>query len=444
MSEVEAQVRRCGWQMEHLVTPPEAGCQKPALADSDYCLAHKAAKSPEEVERFRQEIRRQLEAGDFDFAGYRFPPNWDLFRDRTLVAANFREAEFEGPVTFRRTLFELRPEGGVTANFAFVRFQGNAEFRAALFAGDVHFPGAFFARRAWFWDARFAGRADFFRARFEGEASFAGAWFGGAAHFREAVFFDLSAWQRTVFCADVDFTDLGALAGCRFIVAVPRADGKEEQQATRFAQPGVGSDLCRLAKETARRAGAYGRAGEYFYYERVYADLARFPWAYFAWRGLRYRLNRWKLPEAPSDPAERPLMSRDELQRAWFHPLAEAKPSWRTEVRGLLGLLLGWILFGYGERPFRLLWWSVAIILIFSLLYWQGGMVRESASGAPISDWLRNVYFSGSCFTTLGIGDFEPVKHSRTGMLLTTLEALSGMFMMALFVVSVAKRFTRG
>ena len=65
MSEVEVEVRRCGWQMEHLVTPPEAGCQEPALADSDYCLAHKAAKSPEEVEQFRQKIRRQLETGDF-------------------------------------------------------------------------------------------------------------------------------------------------------------------------------------------------------------------------------------------------------------------------------------------------------------------------------------------------------------------------------------------
>jgi hypothetical protein len=444
MTDESSEVRRCGWRSEHLVRGHEAGCQREAFPGADYCIFHTPGRSPEDVERLKAAIREQVDGGDFNFVGYCFPPNWNLFAERELDAPNFREAQFEGNVAFRRALFRPRPEGGVSANFSFARFEGDAGFRGATFTGDVRFVGARFARRAWFWDARFGGRADFFRARFEGEASFASVWFNGEASFREAVFFDLSAWQRAVFSAHADFTDLAGLPGSRFVVAVPRADGKEEPQATRFAQAATGSAISRLAKETARRSGDYRKAGEYSYHEQLYADLARLPWPYFAWRRLRHRLGRWQLPEPPAGPEGEPLATGEQLAKAWLHAPSPRRRSWLVTLRGVLGLLFGWSLFGYGERPLRVLSWSVGIILLLSLVYWQGGLLRDSATQAPVTSWLESLYFSAAAFSTLGFGDLEPVRTRACGMVLTVLQSLSGLFMMALFVVSVARRFTRG
>ena len=110
---------------------------------------------------------------------------------------------------------------------------------------------------------------------------------------------------------------------------------------------------------------------------------------------------------------------------------------------------------GYGERPGRIVIWSLFIILLGSLFYYSGGidLVGESIlqnqtarrikypTTQPILDYLRCLYFSVVTFTTLGYGDIHPTDPSK---LFATMEAFSGMFMMALFAIVFGRKVMRG
>ncbi len=520
MSEQTEQPGRCQWSFKDPLIGQELDCYKEPQPGFDYCLFHKPEKTPQEVEQFTQAIRAQVEEDQhFNFAGYRFPADWDYFQERTLTGADFRGAEFEGDVSFEQTHFEPVAEGGISAAFLDARFGGDAHFRYARFGGDAYFEDARFGGRAHFWDARFAGDAWLWGARFGGDADFVGARFGGRADFEDAqfggdaefrgarfdgialfvgarfdgdarfwnarfggsadfggalfgedadfwgagfggdadfqrahfarkagfagtVFSGLANWEGAHFHAQADFTDVAQPASSRFLIALPRADTKSADRETHFAQPPTGAQLCRLAKETARRSGDYRLAGDYFYFERMYADLARLPWPSFAWRRVMHKLGRRKLPRIPEGLEGKPLMTQEQLEKAWLRPSAAPKVPWRDRMRAVVGLSF-WALCGYCERPVWVLGWSVAVVVFWAMLYWRLGLVRLSGATYPIHGLLQNLYFSVVTFTTLGFGDFEPVK-SGLGMFLAASEAFIGMFMIALFVVSVAKRFSRG
>jgi hypothetical protein len=397
------------------------------------------------------------------------------FQARRLVGARFLGADFDDPRFKSADFFpsgERKPavnflgaHFGKGANFEFTRFHGEGVFFASWFAPGASFWGAHFAADAtfWnaffeqgvlfvggrfdgkanFWDARFAGRVDFAGCRFAGVADFSGAHFVGSCDFRQGSFSHLTAWQGAVFHSEALFGHVAEEAGSRFLVGLPNVDGSDEQTQTRFARPGTGQQLCRLAKQTAQRSGDYGLTGEYFYFERKYADLAHFPWPFFAWRRLMRKLGHFELPEIPVGPDGKPLMTQEELKEAWFHPQLEPKPSWIDNLRGALGLLFGWALFGYGERPARVFGWSVFLIGFWALLYWALGLAEAKVPAGTLMGFGKALYFSALVFTTMAFGDFQPVS-STWGMFLVASEAFLGMFMMALFVVAVAKRFTRG
>lgn len=521
MSEQTKQPAHCQWSFTDLPTSERLKCDRLVLPGFDYCLFHKPEKTSEEVAQFTEAICAQVEEDqNFNFAGFRFPPDWDYFQERTLTAPDFRDAEFEGAGNFPATHFEPRVEGGFAANFGGARFGGGANFGSAHFGGDAWFWGARFGGSADFWEARFGGRADFgdaqfagradfggarfdgialflgarfgrhayfFVARFGGDAGFWGARFGGDAEFGHArlggdadfrgahfarkadfkgtVFSGLADWEEAHFHAQADFTDVAQPADSRFLIGLPRADRKSAGKQTRFAQPATGSQLCRLAKETARRAGDYRLAGDYFYFERMYADLTRLPWPFFAWRRLLRRLHgwrvtrpvarwlqqwrviggllRWPLPDSVEGADGKPFLNRQELEKAWLRPQLDPKPTAWDKSWGAVRLLFGCLVFGYGERPLRVFGWSLTVVCFWAALYWCLGLVRLSGATYPIHGLLQNLYFSVVTFTTLGFGDFEPVK-TFWGMLFAASEAFIGMFMIALFVVSVAKRFSRG
>ncbi|MCV6639641.1 pentapeptide repeat-containing protein [Candidatus Albibeggiatoa sp. nov. NOAA] len=107
------------------------------------------------------------------------------------------------------------------------------------------------------------------------------------------------------------------------------------------------------------------------------------------------------------------------------------------------------LLCGYGEKPFRVAGFSSGFIIFFAICYFLLGI--QSSSGMlvfhPNNTMLENLqnfancfYFSVVTFTTLGYGDIAPVGLSR---LFAALEAFSGTFMTALFVVVFVKKMTR-
>ncbi|WP_432452263.1 MULTISPECIES: ion channel [unclassified Agarivorans] len=104
---------------------------------------------------------------------------------------------------------------------------------------------------------------------------------------------------------------------------------------------------------------------------------------------------------------------------------------------------------GYGELPMRVIFTSLAIIFSSALVYlftgihFNGNIVtfdlNQTATQNMVA-FFECLYYSVVTFTTLGYGDFTPVGLSRV---FAAIEAFSGSFIIALFVVVFVKKMTR-
>lgn len=105
---------------------------------------------------------------------------------------------------------------------------------------------------------------------------------------------------------------------------------------------------------------------------------------------------------------------------------------------------------GYGEKPARVVLFSMAFILLCACCYflsagvvYQGtqiGLNTASSFSENLNQFFSCVYFSVVTFTTLGYGDLTPQGFTRV---IAAIEAFAGSFTMALFVVVFVKKMTR-
>ncbi|WP_163832848.1 pentapeptide repeat-containing protein [Spartinivicinus ruber] len=104
---------------------------------------------------------------------------------------------------------------------------------------------------------------------------------------------------------------------------------------------------------------------------------------------------------------------------------------------------------GYGEKPLRVVTFSLTLIALCACLYFLFGIEEDggiTGLNTSLSLWdnLRQfggcLYFSVVTFTTLGYGDITPLGMARP---IAAIEAFSGSFTMALFVVVFVKKMTR-
>ncbi|MGJ8680627.1 ion channel [Paraglaciecola sp.] len=104
---------------------------------------------------------------------------------------------------------------------------------------------------------------------------------------------------------------------------------------------------------------------------------------------------------------------------------------------------------GYGEAPIRIVAISICMIILCAFLYTLTGLsyageIQKFDPNASLSEslqlFLSCLYYSVVTFTTLGYGDFTPVGISRA---IAALEAFTGSFTIALFVVVFVKKMTR-
>ncbi|AMO55435.1 hypothetical protein GZ77_10205 [Endozoicomonas montiporae] len=107
------------------------------------------------------------------------------------------------------------------------------------------------------------------------------------------------------------------------------------------------------------------------------------------------------------------------------------------------------VISGYGEKPRRVISFAAGLIFLFSFIYLlfgvqEGGRLIQYSSDQSLlvnaRTWLDTLYYSVVTFTTLGYGDITPIGISR---LFAALEAFTGSFSMALFVVVFVKKMTR-
>jgi hypothetical protein len=98
------------------------------------------------------------------------------------------------------------------------------------------------------------------------------------------------------------------------------------------------------------------------------------------------------------------------------------------------------VLWGYGAIPWLLLAWMVALVLAFGLVIFPVIGVTDSTSiSHSVVDGLA---LSLVTFPTLGYGNRHPA--SRMGEMLGGLEGLLSMILVAMFVVSLTRKYVRG
>jgi hypothetical protein len=92
-------------------------------------------------------------------------------------------------------------------------------------------------------------------------------------------------------------------------------------------------------------------------------------------------------------------------------------------------------LYGYGERPERVIAWAAAVVFGLALVHWLVGTV----SGG----FLDALYYSAVSFPALGYGHWAPEPQGWAGRFLGAGESFVGVFTMALFLVTFTRKMTR-
>ena len=183
-------------------------------------------------------------------------------------------------------------------------------------------------------------------------------------------------------------------------------------EGVHFTRKRYGDDesFWRFIKQACQEAGYYQQAGECFYLEQCGHFWRKF-------RGAGYEK----------------LSSGKRLMRCL------------AGVRLLPEFVFGRLLFGYGERPIRVLIAAAVVILLCGLFYSSplAKLTSEIETDHLVSRMFDGMYYSTITFTTLGLGDIYPQDDLLTRMV-TMGEALCGLFLMSLFVVCLSKRFSRG
>ena len=104
---------------------------------------------------------------------------------------------------------------------------------------------------------------------------------------------------------------------------------------------------------------------------------------------------------------------------------------------------------GYGERPTWTFFWALAVIIFWGSIVYPiigihnpDGSVTRFSSPATFGVFIDGLSLSLITFATLGYGNRYPI--GQTGELLAGCEALLGMLLSSIFIVTFAKRVVRG
>lgn len=103
------------------------------------------------------------------------------------------------------------------------------------------------------------------------------------------------------------------------------------------------------------------------------------------------------------------------------------------KARTIVADSFSYLVWGFGERPFRTLITSLIVLLFYAICYFFSGV-------NPVSyDFSNSIYLSIIMFTTLGFGDFVPFQNGDFKIFMVS-EALFGAFIFGLFIAGYANK----
>jgi hypothetical protein len=170
--------------------------------------------------------------------------------------------------------------------------------------------------------------------------------------------------------------------------------------------------------QAAKLEGA--KWGDYVLGEEIAGDFGE---AASAYRALKQRHTELGIYDVAGEFHYREMEARRKLarkERRWPYAL----------VMNALRFL-----YGYGERPERVIGWAAAVVLGLAIVHWACGTVAGGLLDA--------FYYSAVSFPALGYGEWAPKPQGWAGRFLGAGESFLGVFMMALFLVTFTRKMTR-
>jgi len=150
------------------------------------------------------------------------------------------------------------------------------------------------------------------------------------------------------------------------------------------------------------------------------------------------RLKQWYTNAGYYDIAGEFLFREMEAKRKnlrWLQPQERRWLGWWPLRGEKVRLNVYKWLYGYGERPWRVLAWAASVVFGLAAAYYFWGSFSSS------SFW-DTLYYSAASFTALGYGQWAPQPTGwAKGM--GAAEAFIGVFMMALFLVTFVRKLAR-
>ncbi len=99
-------------------------------------------------------------------------------------------------------------------------------------------------------------------------------------------------------------------------------------------------------------------------------------------------------------------------------------------------------IFKHGESLGRIFFSAILVVFVYGIFYAHFDLITD-VDGNFVSDPVDALYFSTLTFTTLGLGDFQPLPASETARMLVTSQAALGAILIAIFVFVLGRRAAR-
>lgn len=360
-----------------------------------------------------------------------------LFKDCTLEDVRFHGAEFEKGVTFEECEFRRTPR------MSWISSKGPFVLRNCLFTGKVSFEKCAFGDRFDAWDTRFQGWLDLFDSTWEREADLRSATCSEGLVFRRGTIRGSLLLRGTTVQKKfaIEGTEIG---GCLDLSKAKLHDFSYLEDlklgpngSIRLWNSILRALLLRPEQVTGRLASAREEdwevaAQELGVLKTNYSALNWFDeedWAYY-----EFKRARWK--------------ARAKKKEGGFAGRAS---------RFFERVIFDWAC-GYGTMPMRVLAASLLVIVGFAALYClpylAGGvpsydfagpgavLAPYQLTGVPAIDGILTALLDS---TSTFVSGFDGVDKNVEGWLAValTLEGLSGMLLLGLFIVSFSRKVIR-